>query len=273
MRGRVFRVALLVALGLGTTIGPAVAQVGVPPIPLPPLPPQLAPVFEIIAPVASPVCGDATLVGALGPGLVAGELGMPLPVDIVPALGPVFVVCGSIPQPPQRLTCSLDTGARFLVDTLTLQAAGTALPVDIALVGPLVGEVIVVQDKLPPPLNTAGLDKLAIGTLVCTAADATTTPAPSSGAAAPTPAPVDTDQSGASVLPADLTAPALDTSAAPAVAPADGLTSQQPALRTVAGIRGPGYAYPVVFGLPLVLLVLGGYLGWALTQPVESAQR
>jgi hypothetical protein len=36
-------------------------------------------------------------------------------------------------------------------------------------------------------------------------------------------------------------------------------------------VSGPGFAYPVVMALPLVLLVLGGYLGWALTRPVVVA--
>jgi hypothetical protein len=39
--------------------------------------------------------------------------------------------------------------------------------------------------------------------------------------------------------------------------------------RLVGQVGGPGFAYPVVFAAPLLLLVLGGYFGWALTQPVE----
>jgi len=31
---------------------------------------------------------------------------------------------------------------------------------------------------------------------------------------------------------------------------------------------GPGFAYPIVMAVPLVLLALGGYLAWALSQPV-----
>ena len=34
---------------------------------------------------------------------------------------------------------------------------------------------------------------------------------------------------------------------------------------------GPGFAYPIVMVAPLVLLALGGYLAWALTQPVAQA--
>jgi hypothetical protein len=36
---------------------------------------------------------------------------------------------------------------------------------------------------------------------------------------------------------------------------------------------GPGFAYPVVMAMPLILLALGGYLGWALTQPVAPTDR
>jgi hypothetical protein len=45
--------------------------------------------------------------------------------------------------------------------------------------------------------------------------------------------------------------------------------AQQPdRVAPVVSVGGPGFAYPVVFALPLVLLGLGGYLGWALTRPV-----
>jgi hypothetical protein len=44
--------------------------------------------------------------------------------------------------------------------------------------------------------------------------------------------------------------------------------ARQPARAApVVSVGGPGFAYPVVFALPLVLLGLGGYLGWALTRP------
>jgi hypothetical protein len=39
-----------------------------------------------------------------------------------------------------------------------------------------------------------------------------------------------------------------------------------------AAVSGPGFAYPVLLALPLLLLGLGGYLGWALTRPVSVAQ-
>jgi len=41
----------------------------------------------------------------------------------------------------------------------------------------------------------------------------------------------------------------------------------------VVQVSGPGFAYPVILALPLLLLALGGYLGWVLTRPVVPAQR
>ena len=50
--------------------------------------------------------------------------------------------------------------------------------------------------------------------------------------------------------------------------------ARQPAqVAPVFSVSGPGFAYPVVFALPLVLLGLGGYLGWALTRPVLAPAR
>jgi hypothetical protein len=47
--------------------------------------------------------------------------------------------------------------------------------------------------------------------------------------------------------------------------------SRQPTVPAVE-VSGPGFAYPVILVLPLLLLGLGGYLGWALTRPVGPAQ-
>jgi len=60
--------------------------------------------------------------------------------------------------------------------------------------------------------------------------------------------------------PSSAAAPIVDESKVPRVVPRPRLVGQ---------VGGPGFAYPVVFAAPLVLLVLGGYFGWALTQPVE----
>jgi hypothetical protein len=64
--------------------------------------------------------------------------------------------------------------------------------------------------------------------------------------------------------------------AAPPQSPAAAIVDQSnlpTQLAPVVDIGGPGFAYPVVMAMPLVLLVLGGYLGWALTRPVVAPQR
>ena len=43
--------------------------------------------------------------------------------------------------------------------------------------------------------------------------------------------------------------------------------------QSISDVAGPAFAYPVVFAAPLLLLALGGYFGWALTQPVEMNLR
>jgi hypothetical protein len=46
-----------------------------------------------------------------------------------------------------------------------------------------------------------------------------------------------------------------------------------PALRPVADVGNPGFAYPIVFAIPLIVLIVGGYLGFALTRPVTIDER
>lgn len=65
-------------------------------------------------------------------------------------------------------------------------------------------------------------------------------------------------------LPVDAFTPPV-ASAAPIVAQAEQPQRVQPAFSITTG----GFEYPMVFALPLLLLALGGYLGWALTRPVS----
>jgi hypothetical protein len=261
---RVGIASVVVLLGLGARGPIAAAQV-------PPPPEQLTPVFELVSPIVSPFCGNASLLVGLGPALIAGQLGMPLPVDILPLVGPVVVVCGSIPAPPQRLTCSPDTTIRTTLDTITGTAAGTQLPIDTTLVGPAVEQTIVLQDMLPAPASTAGLAEMVSQTLTCTAAKAPTAPdlGPTEEEIAPeTSAPESFDDVAIPDFSADVlglgpldSAPAVDQQIGDAALP-----------QQLADLASGGFAYPIVFALPLVLLALGGYLGWALTQPVEPPQ-
>ena len=65
----------------------------------------------------------------------------------------------------------------------------------------------------------------------------------------------------------DLLAPPPPQSSAAAIVDQARLPSRiEPAFE----VSGPGFAYPVVMAAPLVLLALGGYLGWALTRPVVT---
>jgi hypothetical protein len=249
---------------------PARAQIEPPPLPvLPPPPEQLVPVFELVAPTVSPVCGNAVFAVAFGPGLVAGQLGQPLPVNVLPLFGPLVVLCGAVPAPPQRLACASDANVRLLVDTITGQAAGLPLPVDTQAVGPLAEQVIVLQDTLGPPISDTGLADMVAGTLDCRAlaeAPAAEAPPPET----PNPA-AETDVSADEFALPDLVAGPTITAGTPElIAPTP--ARRAPAIRPVADV-GPAFAYPVVFALPLVLLALGAYLGRALTQPVDPPQR
>lgn len=253
--------AALVTLGIG--IAPARAQV-------PPPPEQATPVLELIAPTVSPVCGDAILAVTLAPVLLGGQ-GVPVPVDALPVFGPAFIVCGSIPAPPQRLTCAPDVTIRGPIDTATGTAAGTALPLDTSIFGPLVEQEFVLEDTLGAPVNSAGLGSTIAGTLTCTVI---------ASPKAEEPAPAPDDQSDVSAdevtepdlgIP-DLGAPGVDYNALGATAPTETqLGSAAAPITPIAGVGGPGFAYPVVFVAPLLLLALVGYFGWVLNRPALSS--
>ena len=239
------------------------------PVPPPPPPPQqLQPVLEIIGPVARPECGNALLAMALAPGLVNPYV--PFPASASLLFGPLVVVCGSVPGTvgPQR--CALDNSTYLVLNKVTGTAAGTPPPVETELVAPAGEEVLIVQDKLPPPVSTAGLGDLAVGILTCAPVASAVPPrTPPSTNASDAPA-VDTPDNA--FLPStalgsyldDVMPAAGDASSAPAAATPPLAT---PAVRGVAASEG--FAYPLVFLLPLVMLSIGGYLGWALTRPVR----
>jgi hypothetical protein len=270
-RLRAFIGAAALALGILTFASPAGAQI--PPLPLPTIPPEAQPVLEIVAPIVSPQCGNATLVVALAPGIVGGAVG-PLPIDILPLLGPAFVICGSVPvpAPDSQLVCAVDDQILAAITQVTLAAAGIPPPVDLRIVGPLAEILVGVEDNLPAPANTAGLGETAAATLACRAVrPPTSTQSDAASAVEATSTDVPTDvATDALALPdfsvGDISAP-VDLSAG-GTAPA----AQAPTFQPVADIGGPGFAYPVVFALPLLLFAIGGYLGRALTQPVEPPQ-
>jgi hypothetical protein len=255
------RVAFAAAVLLCVS-APARAQIPAPP-------PETTPVLEVIAPTVSPVCGNALLVAVLAPGLVAGETGGALPVDPSPALAPLYVVCGAVPGPPARLSCDADHSLNETANAAAGAVAGTPLPVGVDPVGNEVEQLVVIQDKLPPPANATGALDQVVATLNCKAvASVTAPPAP---AASEGDEPVDDSVLGEEFALApllDTLAPGIATIAPPPSG--DDVIPIAPATTTVAGV---GFLYPVVFALPLVLLVLGGYLGRSLTQPVAPPQR
>ncbi|MGH2793510.1 MAG: hypothetical protein ACRDKG_04320, partial [Actinomycetota bacterium] len=154
---------LLAAASLG--IASASAQVPTPP-PLPPVPyvtppAQTQPVFELVAPTFYPQCGTAALVVFL-----AGSSAAPAAPTLINATTPVFAICGAVPEPPQRLTCLIDLQAQGVLNTITSRA-GAALPLGLHPAGDVVEQVIVVEDKLPPPANAQGVGAALAGALVC----------------------------------------------------------------------------------------------------------
>lgn len=146
-------VALVAATVLAiVTLAPAASSQEVPP-----LPPEGAPVYAIVSPVANPVCqasGSATLLVPILGGLAGQSLGtgeLPISDLILDSLGPVFIVCGSLPPSPGS-RCQLDDQiAGVLPDQLT-----SVLPPP-AIVGNVVDAVGAVLDPLGARDATASL--------------------------------------------------------------------------------------------------------------------
>jgi hypothetical protein len=204
----------------------------------------------------------------LAPGLIAGQTGGALPIDPSPAIGPLFDVCGAVPAPPARLSCDADRSVNETANAIAAGVAGTPLPVGADPFGNLVEQTIVLEDKLPPPANATGVTDQFVAVLNCKAAASVKTPA--------VPTEPSTDEpSDDSVLGEEFSlAPLFDTLTPDLTTPSTPRVPNQ-ALRATPAVtvRNVGFLYPIVFVLPLVLLVLGGYLGRSLTQPVAPPQR
>jgi hypothetical protein len=218
----------------------------------------------------SPVCGNALHAIALGPALVNGQLGGALPIGLLlPAFGPVVEICGAVPAPPARLSCDTDQTVADTINTLAGAAIGSPLPFGVNVFGIAAEQVIVIQDLLPLPANATDVRDQVVATLNCKAA-VTPAPPPDAAVEAPTDNTTPSDELTDLALPglvADL--PTLDTTSGSFET---GAAAPLP-VAPVAELGGPGFAYPVVFALPLVLLIIGGYLGRALTRPVDPPQR
>lgn len=233
------------------------------------VPPEAAPVLEVVAPIASPVCGNAILVVVLAPAIISGQLGGPLPVDIAPVTGPAFAICGSVPVPPTRLKCSADDQLASTLGTVTGTAAGLPLPIEVRPAGTIVDQLFVLQNELPAPASTAGLAETVAATLTCTQAASDDDSGEDDDPEATRSD--DSDETIDELLEALPDIPALED-----LPPIDSVvesgqlgSSAGPELAALGG-GAPGFAYPVVFALPLLLLVLGAYLGRMLTRSVEA---
>lgn len=274
--GRAAGLVVAASLALGTALAvnprstePAEAQAPpftlptlIPPFTLPTLPPQLVPVLELVSPILYPACANAQVV-AIAPGL----LGLP---ELSALTGPVFVVCGSIPAPEGLRRCTLDSLLVELLSEVLTSTLGLPLPLVINPLAAILGQVQVIEDLLPPsPLQ---LTPVIAGVLQCaeapaeeelsplpppptttatTAAPTTTSPPVTSGAAPPVrPAP-------------PITAPPVQV-AAPAITP----TPTAPVSPASFVSVSPRFAYPIAMAAPLLLLLLGGYLGRSLTRPI-----
>ncbi|MFY9586293.1 MAG: hypothetical protein WAT66_02425 [Actinomycetota bacterium] len=153
--------SLLLVLGFGAT--PALAQVPpIPPLPQPTLPPEAQPVLEVISPTVYPQCGSATLLVFLG----SANLPPQIAPQIRSAAGPVFVVCGTVPRPPQQYTCLLDVQQQEALSTVFAQA-GVPPPLFIHPEGDLVEQTILVVDLLPPPASDSEILTTLPQLLVC----------------------------------------------------------------------------------------------------------
>src|SRR5437764_1836660 len=140
IRGGIVTALVVVASAAG--VRGASAQI--PPIPVPTPPPQLKPVFEILAPTFYPQCGTAALVT-----IVAGQSAGQLSPDLFAAAGPVFVICGQVPRPGTQLQCVLDLQQQAVLNAVIAQA-GTSLSLGLHPEGDLVEQTITVEDQLPP---------------------------------------------------------------------------------------------------------------------------
>lgn len=248
-------VTALVVIASAAGVRPASAQV--PPIPVPTPPPQLQPVFQILAPTLYPQCGTAALVT-----IVAGQSAGSLGPDLFSAEAPVFVICGQVPRPGTQLQCVLDLQQQAVISTVLAQA-GAPLALGLHPQGDLVEQAITVEDQLPPQLKAVGAGKAASSILGC--APITSTP-PTSGDFSSMPGAVTPSFPSSYSLPPSTPSGSitLPFTSPPAVS----LPTLPPVVSTVTP-TGEAVRYAAIWLLPLALLMFGGYFGGALTREVE----
>jgi hypothetical protein len=230
-----------------------------------PLPPQVQPVLELVSPTVSPLCADSAIAVALIPGALKG---VTLPPALYTLLGPVVVLCGSVPLPHGRYSCALDAAAVKQLAALS-PTVGTLAPVLPAPLATLVQQVAYVENQVTPgsPLHLA----LTIAaTIQCVGASA---PPPSSSPSSLVPL-RDTSIGVVTPSPAAPLPTAIPTAvptvvpSAPSVPAAPLATLPPQAAAPIAIVSSGGFQYPAVILLPLLLLALVGYLVGAFTRPI-----
>lgn len=289
----VVAVALGIALAVGPALGlgpsgpaPVEAQSAPPttpttrpavPLPLDPL----APVFELLGPTLSPVCGGVGIVGFLSPALL-GDLAS----FLLPLLGPVYTLCGAVPTTPdeERFACTLDTEAQLLIGSITGPLAGIGPVLDLRPVGQVLDQLAVIVDRLPPPLGLRALLNQASVVLQCQ--EGITQPEPPSGPpptftpSTPTTAPPASTPPATSPTPRAPTLPRtpvtvaprppVTTTTTPATAPAtDEDVAGVPVASPGANPRVP-FRHPIVFAFPFALLAGGAAVGRLLLRPAAG---
>lgn len=193
-------IGLLVSLLQPSTVAATPAQDEpaplIPTLPLPPVPEEVKPALAGAAPIGSRACavgGYALLLLAAQNTLVPG-----LPVEagilVLPALGPVFIVCGSLPPAVQHSSCAGDG------EVAAVGEEALAPPFD--LVGGIVDTVAAAETLAPAGILGKEASRLLSSLLTCNVVAAPVEPAPLP--AAPGTGPVPTAAGGANGPPAEL---------------------------------------------------------------------
>ena len=249
-------VAALVVVASAAGMRAASAQI--PPIPVPTLPPQVQPVFEILAPTLYPQCGAAALVT-----IVAGQGAPQLSDDVFAATAPVFVICGQVPRPGTQLQCVLDLQQQAVIGAALAQA-GAPLALGLHPEGDAVEQTLTVEDQLSPQVKSIGAGKVVSSILGCAPITSTQ---PQQGDYSSMPGPLPPAYSpytlpSGSAPGSSISLPYTNPSQ-PALAPT--LPPVAPSVTPT----GEAVRYAAVWLLPLALLMFGGYFGGALTRDVE----
>jgi hypothetical protein len=213
-------------------------------------------VFELVSPIVWPACANAILVT-----VVPGVLGVPLPPEISTATGAVYVVCGAVPEPGYLPRCELDLQIVGIISEALSSTVGLPLPLFVIPLASLVGEVRVIEDQLPP--SPSQLTPTVAGVLMCGEAE----PPPPSPAPTTTTAPRPAPAPPVEVALPPVVPPAVVTP--PLAAPEVAAPLQPAASRTVTTTTTePGFSYPFVLAVPLLVLLGGGYLAGSVARPI-----